>query len=43
MDDKNGFDRERRKRSIALALVLAGLVILVFAMSIVKWAEHVAH
>jgi len=43
MDGDDGFDRERRKRSIALALVLGGLVILVFAMSIVKWAEHVAH
>ena len=43
MDENDGFDRERRKRSIALALALGGLVILVFVMSIVKWAEHVAH
>jgi hypothetical protein len=37
MDDKSGFDRERRKRSIVLALVLGGLVVLVFLMSVVKW------
>jgi hypothetical protein len=35
MDDEA--DRERRKRSIALALVLGGLVVLVFLMSVVKW------
>ncbi len=29
MDDNEGFDRERRKRNIALALVLGGLVVLV--------------
>ena len=28
---------ERRKRSIVLALVLGGLVVLVFLMSVVKW------
>lgn len=37
MANDNGFDRERRRRSIALALVLGGLVLLVFLMSIVKW------
>jgi hypothetical protein len=37
MDDKSGLGRERRKRSIALALALGGLVVLVFLMSIVKW------
>ena len=41
MDGNDGFDRNRRKRSIALALVLAGLVVLVFVMSIVKWSMHV--
>jgi hypothetical protein len=30
-------DRERRRRSIALALVLGALVVLVFLMSVVKW------
>ena len=43
MDDNDGFDRERRKRNIALALVLGGLVALVFMMSIVKWGGHVFH
>jgi hypothetical protein len=37
MDDKPSFDRERRKRSIALALALGALVVLVFLMSVVKW------
>ena len=37
MDDEPGFDRERRKRSIALALALGALVVLVFLMSVVKW------
>jgi hypothetical protein len=37
MDDRPGPDPERRKRSIALALVLGGLVVLVFLMSVVKW------
>lgn len=37
MDDEPGFGRERRKRSIVLALVLGGLVVLVFLMSVVKW------
>jgi hypothetical protein len=33
--------RERRKRNIALALVLGGVAILFFLMSIVQWHEHV--
>jgi hypothetical protein len=43
MDDGTGFDRNRRKRNIALALVLAALVALVFMVSIVKWGGHVFH
>ena len=41
MDDDSRADRERRRRSIALALVLGALVLLVFLMSIVKWGGHV--
>ena len=37
MDDNTGRDPERRKRSIALALALVALVVLVFLMSVVKW------
>lgn len=38
MDDGGDerFVQERRKRSIAIALVLGGLVVLFFAMTIVK-------
>jgi hypothetical protein len=37
MDEKNGRDgREKRKRNIALALVLLGLVILFYAMTLVR-------
>jgi hypothetical protein len=43
MDGDDGFDRNRRGRNIALALALAALVVLVFMMSIVKWAEHAFH
>ncbi len=39
MDEQEG--DARRKRSIALALVLGGLAVLVFLMSIVKWGGHV--
>jgi len=45
MDD-NSFDRnskagrERRKRNIALALALGGVVILFYLMSIVQWHEN---
>ena len=35
--------RERRKRNIALALALGGLVILFFVMSIVQWHENMSH
>ena len=37
-DDKAG--RERRKRNIVLALVLAAVGILFYVMSIVQWREH---
>ena len=37
MDDGDRAGRERRKRNIALALVLGGLVVLVYLMSIVQW------
>jgi hypothetical protein len=36
-------DRARRKRNIALALVLGGVAILFYLMSIVKWAGHTVH
>ena len=35
--------RERRKRNIALALALGGLVILFYLMSIVRWTENTGH
>jgi hypothetical protein len=35
--------RARRKRNIALGLVLAGVVILFYLMSIVQWHEHATH
>jgi hypothetical protein len=35
--------RARRKRNIALGLVLAGVVILFYLMSIVQWHEHITH
>jgi len=39
--DKNSrAGRERRKRNIALALALGGLVILFYLMSIVQWHEN---
>ena len=42
--DKNGrAGRERRKRNIALALALGGLVILFYLMSIVQWHENTGH
>jgi len=42
--DPNGrAGRERRKRNIALALALGGLVILFFVMSIVQWHENMSH
>jgi len=36
MDGGEGFEHEKRRRGIALALVLGALVLLVFVMSIVK-------
>jgi hypothetical protein len=41
MDDRDEADRQRRKRNIALALALGGLVILFFLMSVVKWGGHI--
>ncbi len=39
--DKNSkAGRERRKRNIALALALGGVVILFYLMSIVQWHEN---
>ena len=35
--------RARRKRNIALGLVLAGVVVLFYLMSIVQWHEHITH
>jgi hypothetical protein len=43
MDGNDGFDREKRRRSVALALVLGGVALLVFVMSIVKWGTLVPH
>jgi hypothetical protein len=36
-------DRARRKRNIALGLVLGGVVLLFYLMSIVQWHEHSGH
>jgi hypothetical protein len=43
MSDEEGSPeaRERRRRSIAIALVLAGLAILFFVMTIVRLQGHV--
>jgi hypothetical protein len=47
MDSENGEDedkrnaRERRKRNIVFALVLAGVVLLFFVMTIVRLKGHV--
>jgi hypothetical protein len=41
--DENDAIRARRKRNIALGLVLAGVVILFYLMSIVQWHEHTTH
>ncbi len=43
MDDQIKARRERRKRNIALALVLGGVAVLFFLMSIVQWHEHFGH
>ena len=42
-DRKDRADRERRKRNIALALALGGLVILFYLMSIVQWHQNSGH
>jgi hypothetical protein len=36
-------ERARRRRNIALGLVLGGVVILFYLMSIVQWHEHTTH
>ena len=36
-------DRARRNRNIALGIVLGGLAILFYLMSIVQWHEHSGH
>jgi hypothetical protein len=36
-------ERARRKRNIALGMVLGGVVILFYLMSIVQWHEHTTH
>ncbi len=43
MKDEEQWIRERRKRNIALALMLAGVAVLFFLMSIVQWREHSGH
>ena len=42
-DKESRAGRERRKRNIALALTLGGLVILFYLMSIVQWHENSGH
>jgi hypothetical protein len=42
-DQNSRAGRERRKRNIALALALGGLVILFFVMSIVQWHGNLSH
>ena len=42
-DDEDLAGRERRKRNIALALVLGAFAILFYLMSIVQWHEHFGH
>jgi hypothetical protein len=36
-DDEKNWQRERRKRNIALALVLGAFAVLVYLMSLVQW------
>jgi len=40
MKDEERWAKERRKRHIALALMLAAVAVLFFLMSIVQWHEH---
>jgi len=42
-DRENRAMRERRRRNIALALALGGVVILFYLMSIVQWHENTSH
>jgi len=42
-DRNDRAERERRKRNIALALALGGIVILFYLMSIVQWHENTGH
>ncbi|HEY3639082.1 MAG TPA: hypothetical protein VGK90_13115 [Rhizomicrobium sp.] len=41
MDDETREAKERRRRNIAIALVLAGLVVLFFVMTMVRLKGHV--
>jgi hypothetical protein len=43
MDDETREVRERRRRSIAIALVLAALVVLFFVMTMVRLKGHVVN
>lgn len=40
-ENEKRFARERRKRNIAIGLVLAGLVVLFFVMTMVRLKGHV--
>jgi hypothetical protein len=42
-DDPDRAARERRKRNIVLGLVLGGLALLFYLMSIVQWHENYGH
>jgi hypothetical protein len=39
----NDAQRARRKRNIVLGIALAGVALLFYLMSIVKWLEHSGH
>jgi hypothetical protein len=43
MDDETRELRERRRRNIAIALVLAALVVLFFVMTMVRLKGHVVN
>lgn len=40
--DNQEFEAQRRKRNIALALVLAGLVVLFFVVTVIKLGANVS-
>ena len=42
-DEDDRAARERRKRNIVLGLVLGGLAILFYLMSIVQWHDNFGH